>query len=537
MLRQFAKAVRTHQLYLPNNAIYQRAIDTLRAKFLPLWAETDQLVLGVAESEFRWEGLEVGHEPSRGDSVAWIFYKDGIRELTFQPGVEAEELAILLEIVNRVRKASPEEDDLLTLLWEHEFVHLKYRYVDLAADAAPEIPGADASSQPATVTPPAQMEALEERPGIIRLDELDSALYFLEEGEIEYLRAEVHAEYRSDLRRNVLSILFDVFEVQTSATVREEILSIIEGFLPHLLAAGAFSAVAFVLKEALVAAERAPSLEPQHLKRLRALPDRLSEPAALNELIQALDEATDAPPQDDLEALFAELRPQCLAIVFNWLGKLQNAQLRPALEAAAARLASANTSELVRLIVSPDVPVAIEAMRRAGELKTAAAVAPLSKVIAAPAANLRQAAAHALSEIGSPGAMRAIEQAIEDDDRDVRITVMRALGARGHRAALPRVEAMIRSRDARAADLTEKMALFETYGALAGEGGIQLLSDLLNGRSLFGRREDPETRACAAMALGRIGSVTALESLRKASSEKEVLVRNAINRAMRGGLS
>jgi hypothetical protein len=44
-------------------------------------------------------------------------------------------------------------------------------------------------------------------------------------------------------------------------------------------------------------------------------------------------------------------------------------------------------------------------------------------------------------------------------------------------------------------------------------------------------------RACAAMALGKIGTVRATECLRKASAEneKEVLVRNAINRALRGG--
>jgi HEAT repeat protein len=41
-------------------------------------------------------------------------------------------------------------------------------------------------------------------------------------------------------------------------------------------------------------------------------------------------------------------------------------------------------------------------------------------------------------------------------------------------------------------------------------------------------------RACAAMALGRIGSQKAQESLRQSSGEKEVLVRNAVNRALRG---
>jgi HEAT repeat protein len=36
------------------------------------------------------------------------------------------------------------------------------------------------------------------------------------------------------------------------------------------------------------------------------------------------------------------------------------------------------------------------------------------------------------------------------------------------------------------------------------------------------------------MALGRIGSPQALEALRKAAGEKDVIVRNAVTRALRG---
>jgi HEAT repeat protein len=37
------------------------------------------------------------------------------------------------------------------------------------------------------------------------------------------------------------------------------------------------------------------------------------------------------------------------------------------------------------------------------------------------------------------------------------------------------------------------------------------------------------------MALGRVGSEAAVATLRRAANEKEVLVRNAVNRALRGG--
>jgi HEAT repeat protein len=47
------------------------------------------------------------------------------------------------------------------------------------------------------------------------------------------------------------------------------------------------------------------------------------------------------------------------------------------------------------------------------------------------------------------------------------------------------------------------------------------------------RRIDPELRACAAMALGKIGTPRALAALRGAIEDKDVRVRSAINRAMR----
>ena len=40
---------------------------------------------------------------------------------------------------------------------------------------------------------------------------------------------------------------------------------------------------------------------------------------------------------------------------------------------------------------------------------------------------------------------------------------------------------------------------------------------------------------CAAMALGRIGSDKAIETLRRAVNAKDIVVRNAVNKALRGG--
>ena len=536
MLKVLVKGIRAHQLYLPNNPVYQRALENLKRAFLPVWSHVDEIALTITEADFRWEGRPVMHEASKSESLPWIFFKDGIRELRLLKGFEEQEVVGLLDILKRVKNASPEEDDLLTLIWEKDFTLLRYRFIDLTLENNNPIEASVPAERPEPLPPPQQMEAEPEaRPGIVRLEDLDSTVHFLDEQEIDYLRTEVHKEYASDVRRNVLAILLDIFELQTGKPVRDEISEILENFLMHLLSAGHFATVAYVLRESQELSARARELDAAHRTKLVGLPDRLSAAGPLSNLLQAMDESASVPNQSELNELFEQLRPSSLGTLFTWLGRLQHSEVKAAIEIAATRLAAANTAELVKLIGSSDVEIAMESARRAGGLKSAAAVAPLGKLLAHEPAKLRLIAVQALSEINSAGALQQLERAVDDAERDVRVAAVRILGARGQRGALPKVEAAVKGRSLRDADLTEKMAFFEAYGSLAAAAGVAFLDGLLNGKGFLGKREDSELRACAAMALGKIGTRDAADSLQRAQGDKDVLVRNAVNRAVRGG--
>ena len=545
LLRLFGKAARAHQLYLPNNPVYKQAQDNLRAGFHPIWEVTDEVALVFTESEVKYAGETVLEERAKSsDSLPWLFYKDGVRELTFVRGFDAEELSKLLDIMQRVRKASPDEDDLLTMLWQGDFAYLRYRYVDMSVEAS--IPLGEGGEQlvdsQIDVRRLAEEEAAEgeegvesqSRAGVVNMSDFDGTLYFLDEREIEYIQSEVRREYEVDLRQNVLALMLDIFEQQADPTIRDEIATILDNFMLHMLSAGQFRNVAYFIRESLVASQRAIDIVPEQRDRLAHIPTRLSAPESLAQLLQSMDEAQTLPSQTELIELFEQLRGSALATVFEWLGRLQNPKLRPLLEQAASRLAAQSTAELVKLVSSSSRSVALEAINRSGGLRTPAAVGPIAKVLDRSDVELRSAAVHALAEIGSPTALQALERAVEDDEREVRVAAIRALQARAYRAVLPRLEAIVKGRAIRDADLTEKMAVFEAYGSLCGNGGVASLDAMLNGKSMFGRREDSELRACAAIALGRVGTPDAQTSLRQAVSEKDVVVRNAVGRALRG---
>jgi HEAT repeat protein len=536
LLRLFGKAARAHQLYLPNNPVYKSAHDALRAGFVPLWEETDELVLAFTESEVRWEGVPVLSEGSRGsDSLPWLFFKDGVRELRLLRGFEAEELDKLLGIMQRVRKASPDEDDLLTLLWEGDFVFLRYRYVDLTLETAPVLAeGEHTRSDRQEESEPEPEDELPTRAGVVNMSDFDGTLYFLDDREIEYLQTEVEREYRADLRENVLSILLDIFEQQSVPAVRDEVIDLLDVLMVHMLSAAQFQNVAFLIRETQVLGSRASELSHAHAERLAQIPTRLSTPEAVSQLLQSLDETNTPPSASDLVQLFEQLRGPALGTLLEWLGRLQSPKVRPMLEEAAARLASQNTADLVKLIGSTVPEVAVEAAKRAGALKTPAAVGPLTKALSDGDVVLRTAAVQALGEIGSPGALQSLERGLDDAERDVRVATVRALSARNYRPVLPKLDAIVKGKALREANLGEKMAVFEAYGGLCGDEGVAALDAMLNGKSLF-RREDAEVRACAAVALGRVNSPRAQEALRRAANEKDVIVRNAVNRALRGG--
>ena len=537
VLRSFGKAARAHQLYLPNNPMHARAIDAAKSGFASVWKETDSLTLQVTESDLRWMTRPLMEEPDRtSDSIPWLFYKDGIRELVFRSGFENDELLLLLTLMQRARLASAEDDDLLTLLWEHDFTFLQYKYVELGALSSASVESLRGEI-PERIVAPGEVEneaQLLASSSVAKMDEYDSTLYFLDDHEIQYLRDEVRKDFGNDMRAQVVASLLDTFEQETDPTVREEIAGILDNLFLLFLSLTQFRTAAYLIREAAITADRTPDILLGQRQRLTQLSHRLSEKEVLGQLLEALEETPLRPPQNDLHELLGQLKPVALETVLAWLSRSRNLELRALLESAASKLASSHTSELVRLIASEDELVAFEAIRRAGAMKASAAVSSLAAVIEHGSPEMRLVGVAALAEIGSPGALQVLERALLDEDRDIRIATVKVLGARSHGGALRGIESQLKTKALREGTLAEKMAFFEAYGMLCGDKGVPMLAEILNTRKILGGRDDGELRACAAMALGKIGTDTAMRALQKSLADRDVVVRNAVSRAVRG---
>lgn len=545
------KAVRARRLYQANNPVYHGFLKTLRDAFTAVFEHVPSLSVGVEEPGFRWGG-QIFQTGEGRDNLAFLFFKDGIRQVTFLPGFETE-IERFLAIVYRARMADQHSDeDMVTLLWQEEFEAFQYSYVDaLAQDlTVPDKPGTDSVeslTEPLPIDIPSLAQAVQSEPPLeqqppsmragqpsvastISRDDFSETLYFLDPAELEQLQREVELEWERDIKQDVLNALFDRLE-DPMPEWQDEILRILRQLLPAFLSRGDLRSASYVLVE-LNTVLRSSELTEHARAEAERLFNELSDPAVLSQLLRSLEEGSISPNAQELGVFLSHLNPTALPLLLRTIEITTVPELQVRLQQAVEGLARDHQATLVSLLRSDDSSVAAGAARVAGKLALGDAVASLQALLERTDPAIRRVAVDALLAIRTGAALEAVQRALDDTDREVRMAAVRGLGALRYQPARPRIEAALQGKVIREADLTEKIAFFEAFGAVATADSVDMLDRILNGKKLFAR-QTPELRACAAMALGKINSPAARASLERAASDGQPIVRNAVVTALR----
>lgn len=528
-VRALARALRNRMLYEGSaNPAVDRVMDAARESFGALWKRVGHATLVVEERDLLFEGASV-YQAEERESLSFLLYRDGIREITFHRGFEREELDVLLGVLAQVhRMRGEEQDDLLTLLWDHDWYYFRYRYVEALPEGT-ELPEGSAGGPPRAVTPARQEAQLAQA---LSPEDFRGALYFLDESELRRLDDELRREMARDLWTGVLNALFDRLE-DGGALRQEQIVGILSDVLPTLLGAGKLELGGRVLAELVEIATSGRRLPAAVMRALRGLFDQLSSPDTIAELVRTVEQAGSAVSEESLASLLSFFPPDALRPLLRASETSASPAVRRSVVSAAERLADAHRDLVTRLVADPDPAVAGGAARLLGRLRVTTAATEIARLLRRAEASLRVVAIETLAELRSPTASEAVEAALDDAEREVRIAAAKALAALRYTPARAKLEAAIDSKRLREADLTERIAFFEAYGGLVGAEAVPLLDRVLNGKSWLGRRDVPEMRACAALALGRVRHPAAERALGAAAADPDPVVRSAVGRALK----
>lgn len=130
LIQTFLQSVKAYRLYEANHPILTKFLERLKKDFDDYFAELDSFSLQVRERQLLYRGKIVYENDDVRESLAFVFFKDGVREIRFYRGLEFKEMTDFLNVVRKSDLVNRSEDDLVTLLWEKDFSHIDFTTVD-----------------------------------------------------------------------------------------------------------------------------------------------------------------------------------------------------------------------------------------------------------------------------------------------------------------------------------------------------------------------------------------------------------------------
>jgi len=520
------KAVRAQQTYVAGNPLVQRFRDEVGERFVALWDHVPHLTFAVDEGRLVWNDHEVYSHPVGQDNFAFQFFKDGIRQIAFLPGVETDELEEFFLIVGG--GPSGRQLDLVAEIWHRDFDTIRIEYVD-SSDEELDVPEPNRmAGSGGTLEDVSEIaEAVQAGP-LSPEDEAAFANLALAEADVAYLRRELEAEWQRNLVRDVVLALLDQFEMRDHER-RRQVVDVMRELLPRLLADRNFANVALILNELQLLANKTGEEATQHL--VTSLLRDMSE--AVAEMVSSAERVSSAPGEDELESLLGALQAEAIPTLVRAIPSVPNPTIRKQLEESLDRLVAANSGHLSELLRAEDPVLAAEAAGIAGRLHLEELEADLIMLAGRPEPVTRRAAIEALTAIGSLAGMDALGAAMGDTGREVRLAAVEAVAELKPAGAEDMLKEWLLDPAMEDRDNAEQVAFFKAFVQVAGDDGVPVLDKILNGRKWFGGRYSAAIRGAAARSLGMIGTGTARAALQKAANDKAAPVRSSVRVAIR----
>ncbi len=529
------KTIRTAQLYVHGNPLLNQFVAELESRLGRLWEQLPTVVVSIFENDIVWDERPVYSGKSGGqENLAFQLYRDGIRRLEFEPGVEKNELLRFIDVLRLAKRLKEDEDDLLTLLWSSDFEHIRYEYVDVLGDDPPLPRSGVEVEENAQLPALPELELQPELETPTLREDFEPSLYFLDEAELAQMQQELQREWERTVKRDVMLAVLDQYEMG-DAERRLEILGILRQLLPRFLADGEFGSAAFIVSElqAIVKKRADPDVSGQ----VDEIVGELSQPLVVDQLVRILEDGSIDMNSEDLATLLNALRPEAIQVLIQALPTLTRKEALGKLNETLERLAALSPGLVANLVRSDDPRTAASAAGLAARLRLSGTADALAELVKRQDPRVRLAGVEGLVALQSTVGGGPLLEALEDESRDVRVAAARGLAELRYSPGAVQLEKHVTGSELQRRDLTEQLAFFEAYARAAGTRGVKLLGRMLNGRRALWRKYPSRVRACAARALGLVGGPEAQQALQAAGRDRDPMVLSAVHAATRARAS
>lgn len=132
----FAKCVRSFNLYSRNNTALLQALDNAYQLVLLAFERLGAIEFIVRRDKLISMGQQVLDDPDRETGIPFRLFREGVRRLTLEPGLQKAELDRLVEILAKPPSSGDLDEDLVSMLWRSALPNVRYVTLDVFAVGA-----------------------------------------------------------------------------------------------------------------------------------------------------------------------------------------------------------------------------------------------------------------------------------------------------------------------------------------------------------------------------------------------------------------
>jgi hypothetical protein len=507
--------VKGYRLYEANHPILTKFLERLKKDFDKYFEELPSFSLQITEHRLSYHGNVVYESEDVKESLAFLFYKDGVRELRFLKGLEFKEILDFLDVVRKSDLVNRMEDDLVTLLWDKDFSHITFTTMDdFLERGGVSVPATEEDLLQGMEFNPLSAQGYEEKPGEPKPDEfgvltdegLNQAINpspgqslvdacQLTGEEAEKINQEIQKEYRTEyLYILVESLIEIVLHLGEDMDAYENMISYFERVIQALLDQGEVVKAVDILKKLSETLE-SMVLKDKQIFAIRRILESAANPQSVKLLAKAMQgngEVVSEPVIQYLKFMTDKaVTPLCLL-----LGELESGKWRKVICDLLIELSKNDIQPLVKFLSDRNPVVVLHILYILGKVGHPSTTRYLGSLSNHEDTKVREEALQVLAKLGEKG-RDLIQKFLRDPAPEIRgkasISLARALK---QQAVKPLAE-IILSEDFYKRDYEEKVSFFRALGETGSKEAIPILEQIAKKRNWFKKAKWEEMRQCA----------------------------------------
>lgn len=532
LLQTLIKAKKNIRMYPENNPVYIKTLDDSFERFQRYLAYRDYFKLQIRQNSIFCEGEEIYHNPEKEDNVALFFFKDGLREISFQKGLTRDELEEFLKIIAMEFSREEIDDDVVTLLWERDFKNIQY-VVDEAY-----LVDIDEEEDYGAIAEQHAKEHVTETNELMRayteaFSEDDSekiSVAPLSDQDLHMLLRELEKDASGKLQK-LINILFELIYLSEKQSDVEETFQFIRDAVQFCMRHGDLALVSEIMRRTLAIMEE-PSLKEGGRDYFRMLSEYLGQKEIVGHLAELLDSSIEMDPRVYGEFI-GFLDKNAIPPLIYYLGELKTVRARRHVIEALIILGSKDIQLIAKGLDDQRWYLVRNIIYILRKIRDKRSTEYLLRTVRHSDIRVKKEGIKALGELGGREVIQTLRECLDDADPEVRVIAAKAFGSIGTDVAKKILLEKISNKTFKDKEFDEKKAFYEVLSRWKDQAIFDFLLTTLKKKTLFGRAKNDEIRACAAFCLGLLGRKDALPALESARNSGNTLLKDFAQSAIR----